>query len=137
MTQQTFLGYMRPNGQAGARNYVLLMPINRSLNFVAASVKKMTRGTRHFEIPAETGRTEVDREVIVRTMTGLMNNANVGGIVLLATKPATKSAYKNMGADRFEAEAARQALPHRLPHRGRRQLRRDRRDAQDDARGAS
>ena len=25
----TFSGYMRPNGQAGARNYVLLLPINR------------------------------------------------------------------------------------------------------------
>ena len=107
----TFLGYMRPNGQAGARNYVLLLPINRSLNFVAASVKKMTNNTRHFEIPAETGRTEVDREVIVRTMIGLMNNANVGGIVLLATKPATASAYKNMGADRFEAEAKKTGKP--------------------------
>ena len=49
MSETTFLGYMRPNGQAGARNYVLLMPINRSLNFIAASVKKMTNGTRHFE----------------------------------------------------------------------------------------
>ena len=110
----TFLGYMRPNGQAGARNYVLLLPINRSLNFVAASVKKMTNNTRHFEIPAETGRTEVDREVIVRTMIGLMNNANVGGIVLLATKPATASAYKNMGADRFEAEAKKTGKPYRI-----------------------
>ncbi len=108
---ETFLGYMRPNGQAGARNCVLLLPINRSLNFIAASVKKMTRNTRHFEIPAETGRTEVDREVIVRTMTGLMNNANVGGIVLLATKPVTGNAYKNMGAERFVHEAAATGKP--------------------------
>ena len=28
-----FYGYMRPNGKAGARNYVLLLPVNRSLNF--------------------------------------------------------------------------------------------------------
>ncbi len=111
---QTFMGYMRPNGQAGARNYVLLMPINRSLNFVAASVKKMTRNTRHFEIPAETGRTEADREVISRTMSGLMHNANVGGIVLLATKPVTGSAYKNMGAERFEAEAQKTGKPYRI-----------------------
>ncbi len=110
----TFLGYMRPNGQAGARNYVLLMPINRSLNFICSSVKKMTRNTRHFEIPAETGRTKADREVIVRTMTGLMNNPNVGGIVLLATKPVTGSAYKNMGADRFEAEAKKTGKPYRI-----------------------
>ena len=110
----TFLGYMRPNGQAGARNYVLLMPINRSLNFICSSVKKMTRNTRHFDIPAETGRTKADREVIVRTMTGLMNNPNVGGIVLLATKPVTGSAYKNMGADRFEAEAKKTGKPYRI-----------------------
>ena len=56
MTEKTFLGYERPNGYAGARNYVLIMPINRSLNFIASNVAKMTRGTRHFEIPAETGR---------------------------------------------------------------------------------
>ena len=110
----TFSGYMRPNGQAGARNYVLLLPINRSLNFIAAGVKKLTRNTRHFEIPAETGRTEADREVIVRTMTGLMNNPNVGGIVLLATKPVTGNAYKNMGAARFEEEAKKTGKPYRI-----------------------
>lgn len=83
-----FYGYMRPNGKAGARNYVLLLPVNRSLNFIASNVERMTRNTRHFEIPAETGRTEVDREVIARTLIGLMNNANVGGIVLLRLSPA-------------------------------------------------
>jgi len=46
--------------------------------------------------PAETGRTEVDREVIARTLIGLMNNANVGGIVLLAVKS---------GAVRFQQES--------------------------------
>ena len=89
-----FYGYMRPNGKAGARNYVLLLPVNRSLNFIASNVERMTRNTRHFEIPAETGRTEVDREVIARTLIGLMNNANVGGIVLLAVKSGAGSAYK-------------------------------------------
>lgn len=49
-----FYGYMRPNGKAGARNYVLLLPVNRSLNFIASNVERMTRNTRHFEIPAET-----------------------------------------------------------------------------------
>ena len=87
-----FYGYMRPNGKAGARNYVLLLPVNRSLNFIASNVERMTRNTRHFEIPAETGRTEVDREVIARTLIGLMNNANVGGIVLLAVKSGAGSA---------------------------------------------
>ncbi|MCF0253158.1 MAG: UxaA family hydrolase [Duodenibacillus sp.] len=113
---KTFQGYMRADGHAGARNYVLLLPVNRSLNFIAASVKKMTRNTRHFEVPAETGRTEADREVIVRTMTGLMNNPNVGGIVLLATKPVTGSAYRNMGAARFAAEAEKTGKPWRIAY---------------------
>lgn len=95
-----FYGYMRPNGKAGARNYVLLLPVNRSLNFIASNVERMTRNTRHFEIPAETGRTEVDREVIARTLIGLMNNANVGGIVrlsparVLPTKTCVRSVLK-------------------------------------------
>lgn len=38
-----FYGYMRPNGKAGARNYVLLLPVNRSLNFIASNVERMTR----------------------------------------------------------------------------------------------
>lgn len=37
-----FYGYMRPNGKAGARNYVLLLPVNRSLNFIASNVERMT-----------------------------------------------------------------------------------------------
>ena len=74
----------------------------------------MTRNTRHFEIPAETGRTEVDREVIARTLIGLMNNANVGGIVLLAVKSGAGSAYKNMCAERFEEEARKTGKPLRI-----------------------
>lgn len=109
-----FYGYMRPNGKAGARNYVLLLPVNRSLNFIASNVERMTRNTRHFEIPAETGRTEVDREVIARTLIGLMNNANVGGIVLLAVKSGAGSAYKNMCAERFEEEARKTGKPLRI-----------------------
>lgn len=42
-----FYGYMRPNGKAGARNYVLLLPVNRSLNFIASNVERMTRNTHH------------------------------------------------------------------------------------------
>ena len=111
MTEKTFLGYERPNGYAGARNYVLIMPINRSLNFIASNVAKMTRGTRHFEIPAETGRPAKDRETIARTMAGLMNNPNVGCILLMAVKPSSSSAYRNMSDVRFIEEAKKTGKP--------------------------
>lgn len=114
MTEKTFLGYMRPDGRAGARNTVLVMPINRSLNFIASSITRMTRMTRHFEIPAETGRPAKDRETIARTMAGLMANPNVGGVLLLAVKPAASSAYRNMGVERFIAEAEKTGKPWRV-----------------------
>lgn len=114
MTEKSFLGYERPNGYAGARNYVLIMPINRSLNFIASNVAKMTRGTRHFEIPAETGRPAKDRETIARTMAGLMNNPNVGCILLMAVKPSSSSAYRNMSDVRFIEEAKKTGKPWRI-----------------------
>ncbi|MCG5030827.1 UxaA family hydrolase [Mesosutterella sp. OilRF-GAM-744-9] len=114
MSEKTFLGYMRPDGHAGARNCVLIMPVVRSLNFIASNVARMTRMTRHFEIPAETGRPEKDRETIARTMIGLMHNPNVGGVLLLAIKPAASSAYKNMGIERFIAEAEKTGRPWRV-----------------------
>ncbi len=110
--EKTFLGYMRPNGQAGARNVTLVMPVNRALNFIASNACQMTRGSVHFEIPAETGRPTKDRETIFRTMTGLMNNANVGGIVLLASKRASASAYKNMSIERYIQEAEATGKPY-------------------------
>ena len=113
MTDKTFLGFMRPDGQAGVRNVVLVLPIVRSLNFIASNVARMTRGTVHFEIPAETGRPKKDRETIARTMIGLMQNANVGGIVLLAVKRSSGSAYRNMGLDRFAVEAKASGKPYR------------------------
>ena len=97
--KKTFLGYPRPDGSAGARNYTLIIPVNRSLNFIASYVAKMVRGVKHFEIPAEGGRPERDRETIVRTAIGLAANPNVGGIVLLAVKP--KYGYKNMSPSYF------------------------------------
>ena len=114
MAEKTFLGYMRPDGHAGARNNVLILPINRSLNFIASNVARMTRMTKHFEIPAETGRPAKDRETIVRTMIGLMANPNVGGILLMAIKPAASSAYKNMGIERFIEEAKKTGKPWRV-----------------------
>ncbi len=110
----TFLGYMRPDGKAGARNVVLIMPVNRALNFIASSVEKLTRGTVHFEIPAETGRPTKDRETIFRTMVGLMNNPNVGAVVLLASKRAAGTAYKNMSIERYEEEAKKTRKPYSI-----------------------
>lgn len=97
--KKSFMGYLRPDGSAGTRNYVLVLPINRSLNFIASNITRMVNGYKHFEIPADGGRPEKDRQTIARTMVGLINNPNVGGVLLLAVKP--KFGYKNMSPDFF------------------------------------
>lgn len=106
-----FLGFMRPDGHAGARNTLLILPINRSLNFIATNVCRMIRGAVHFEIPAETGRPAKDRETIARVMEGLIRNPNVGGTLLLAVKPSGESAYRNMSDSRFAAAAEQSGKP--------------------------
>lgn len=55
MSEHSFFGYMRSDGNAGVRNYVLILPIHRSLKFIASMVERMTRGTLRFDMPAETG----------------------------------------------------------------------------------
>lgn len=107
----TFMGYPRPDGSAGARNYVLVLPVNRSLNFIASYIAKMVNGVKHFETPAEGGRPERDRETIVRTSVGLAANPNVGGILLLAVKP--KFGYKNMSPSYFLDEIKKTGKPYR------------------------
>lgn len=109
-----FLGFMRPDGHAGARNTLLILPINRSLNFIATNVCRMIRGAVHFEIPAETGRPAKDRETIARVMEGLIRNPNVGGTLLLAVKPSGESAYRNMSDSRFAAAAEQSGKPFRI-----------------------
>ncbi|MDR1826834.1 MAG: UxaA family hydrolase, partial [Methylobacteriaceae bacterium] len=108
---KTFMGYPRPDGSVGVRNYVLIIPVNRSLNFIASYVAKMVNGVKHFEIPAEGGRPERDRETIVRTAVGLAANANVGGIILLAVKP--RYGYKNMSPSYFLDEIKKTGKPYR------------------------
>lgn len=93
MSEHSFFGYMRSDGSAGVRNYVLILPIHRSLKFIASMVERMTRGTLRFDMPAETGRPKKDRETIARTLIGLMKNPNVGGIVILAESSRTDSSY--------------------------------------------
>lgn len=106
-----FLGYLRPNGMAGARNYVLVLPVNRSLNFIASNLARMLNNYKHFEIPADGGRPQKDRLTIARTMVGLINNPNVGGILLLAVKP--KFGYKDMSSDYFTDAAEQSGKPWR------------------------
>ncbi len=78
-----FLGYKRPDGKAGIRNHVLILPVHRMVNSVAMQVEKMVRGTKISITTGEVGRSSKDRETIARTLLGLALNGNVAGVLVV------------------------------------------------------
>jgi altronate dehydratase large subunit len=74
-----FLGYPRPDGSAGIRNYVLVIP----WGFVAAKICDLVDGTKTL-LTADhgSGRTSRDRETIGRILIGLGRNPNVASVIV-------------------------------------------------------
>ncbi len=61
MAEETFLGFPRPDGSVGTRNYVLILPAG----FLATKIHETVVGTK-MTLTADTGggRTKRDRETI-------------------------------------------------------------------------
>ena len=80
----TFLGFERPDGTAGIRNYVLVIPGG----IIASHICQFVRGTRTLiSADSGSGRTRKDRETIARTIVGLGCNPNVASVILHGTSP--------------------------------------------------
>jgi altronate dehydratase large subunit len=106
---KTFMGYPRPDGSAGARNWVLILPVQRTANLVAASIGKLVEGTKVMISTGEEGRTKRDRQTIARTFLGLGMNPNVGGILLVAIEK--KFSYPELAHEYFLDELSRTGKP--------------------------
>ena len=74
-----FLGYPRPDGSAGIRNYVLVIPGGMLATKICDSVV----GTRTI-VTADSGggRTGQDRQTVARTLIGLGTNPNVASVIV-------------------------------------------------------
>jgi len=94
---KTFLGYPRPDGSAGIRNYVLVLPIQRQMNIVAKKISEAVPGTRTVIFPGELGRPRGDRQVIYRTLAGLGLNPNTAAVLVIGSR-------RNAGYDELKAE---------------------------------
>ncbi len=81
-----FMGYVRPDGKAGIRNYLLVFAAGRGVQNLAAMIARSIRGARLYLAPNENGRSAGDRATITRTMTGLAKNPNVGGVLVVSLK---------------------------------------------------
>jgi len=98
----SFLGYVRPDGSVGTRNYVLVIP----QGLIAKSICDFVPGTRSL-ISADhgSGRTAADRETIARVLIGLGRNPNTASVLVHAASPGV--GYPELGAERLADEIRR------------------------------
>jgi altronate dehydratase large subunit len=96
-----FLGYPRPDGSAGIRNHVLVIPsgllAHKICGFVAGSTTMLTSDSG-------SGRTGRDRETIARTLIGLGRNPNVASVIVLST--SVGAGYPELKPARIAEEIA-------------------------------
>lgn len=78
-----FLGYKRPDGKVGIRNYVLILPTCSCSSETCRKVSEQVRGT--VAIPNQNGCAQVpgDLEITRQVLAGLAANPNVYGTILI------------------------------------------------------
>lgn len=101
-----FLGYPRPDGSAGIRNYVLVIPGG----LIASKICDFVVGARTISTADHgSGRTRNDREAIARVLIGLGRNPNVGAVVVHAASPG--AGYPELKPERLVEEIALSGKP--------------------------
>lgn len=83
-----FLGYVRPDGSVGARNYVYILAADRLVNLAAHRVHTWVAGTRCLPNPGAEGRPSKDRTHLARVLAGLAKNPNCAACLVLGVTEA-------------------------------------------------
>ena len=80
-------GYRRPDGRFGARNYVLVLPVDDISNAAAEAVAMNIRGT--MALPHPYGRLQFgeDLELTFRTLAGQGRNPNCATAIVIGIEP--------------------------------------------------
>jgi len=88
VAEERLTGYRRPDGRAGIRNHVVVLPVDDLSNAVAESVARAIPGT--LAIPHPYGRLQfgADLELFFQTMIGTGANPNVAAAVVIGIEPA-------------------------------------------------
>lgn len=101
-----FFGYTRPDGSAGIRNYILVIPGG----LISDKICSFVPGTRTLAIAKSGGgMTSRDREAIARTFFGLGINPNVAGVILHNGSPG--AGYPELRVERLVAEIEKTGKP--------------------------
>ena len=102
-----FLGYHRPDGQVGVRNFVLVVPGG----LVASRICDFVPGTVTVDAPASdaAGFSSRDRATIGKTLAGLGCNPNVAGVLIIGEAPG--AGYPEVVPERLAEEIAATGKP--------------------------
>lgn len=76
-------GYMRPDGQVGIRNYVLIIPSVVCATHVCERISSNVQGSTYLQNQYGCGQLGEDLEQTTRTLIGLGKNPNVGGVLVV------------------------------------------------------
>ena len=87
MAEQYVTGYRRPDGRAGIRNHVVILPVDDLSNAVCEAVARTIPGT--LALPHSYGRLQYgdDLELTFRTLAGTGANPNVAAAVVIGIEP--------------------------------------------------
>jgi altronate dehydratase large subunit len=108
--RSSFLGYQRPDGTAGIRNHVLIVPAGADANEIVYRIASDVNGTKHIRVGEEYSRPRSERETIGRILTGLGKNTNVAA-VLVVSAHEHELEYKELRGDRLAEEIAKTRKP--------------------------
>jgi altronate dehydratase large subunit len=101
-----FLGYARPDGSVGIRNYILILPGG----LIAEKVCTLVPGTKTVAMAKSGGgMTSRDRDAIARTLIGLACNPNVAGVILHSG--LISGGYPELNFERLLAEMQKCGKP--------------------------
>jgi altronate dehydratase large subunit len=104
-----FLGYPRPGGSVGIRNYVLVIPGG----LVASKICDFVPGAKTIvTTQGGVGMTSRDRETVAGTLVGLGLNPNVAGVIVQGGSP--QQGYPELRNERLFEEISRAGKPVKL-----------------------
>lgn len=101
----TFNGYVRKDGQIGARNYVAVVPTVVCVTEVVQGIVSQTNNTRGYFHHQGCCQLPPDLKRVTDTLIGLCNNPNVGAVLLVSL------GCEGTDVDRLYAEVAKSGKP--------------------------
>lgn len=82
-----FLGFIRPDGGVGIRNYVLVMSVAGLTGPTARRIGSLVRGSVSVAMPYGSGLVGEDQAAHMRSLLGMARNPNVGAVVIIGGDP--------------------------------------------------